>query len=55
MQVTEAVCYSGPLHVLQLTVLQFVIGEPIIYCRLQWQFRIADRFMYCKLHCCNLV
>jgi hypothetical protein len=31
LHVTLAVCYSGPLYVLQLTMLQFGIGEPIIY------------------------
>jgi hypothetical protein len=26
-----------------------------MHCSLQWQFGIADRFMYSRLQCCNFV
>jgi hypothetical protein len=47
--VTVAICYSESLYILQLTVLQFGIADRSIYCRSEWQFSIANRFIFCSL------
>jgi hypothetical protein len=35
-------------------VLQFGKAERFIYCRLRWQFALANSFNYFSLQCCNL-